>query len=922
MDNNQCHKCGKALEGKSECDCEPLELPAPERNLRLAGAGNEEERRTPQKDKTEEKEEGREEEKKEELKEEKREEKKEEKKEEKQQPRGADNKPKALTDQFFKQYVRVKGDKNHVGQVVNQHERSSGALKEVADQSYDMNVTASGGGGIFGNNVYINNPRPEEPTPGGAAVESLIDITAALSSKPDDTPDFESDELGRYAALLRAERVLLLSCADEKVALGAAYALMDEAGIANDCRRSLDFQSNAQSKYEQIGELLSRRTDKKRAQTAIVVGAYSNGSSTFRDWLGQVDHLASQRIRGDLRDNRFVLICLVEAAYMERAEKDLRAEGQRLNFLCWKINFLRPLLKHHFSERSAEFEERLVRQRAEGKWKSDETRFCQEVRDCVEADRLPEEIKARQQGDSPAPAVPSFGGGRSVEDAVLYTAAYFPDLTLREFDQIVGLLLAGKTKTVTVRTVRTNKDGEPEPFDTEVQKPLAEFWDESPDEYLDACQLEADSRSAVSRSEATMTVNFSNGKVGDELRRVLGTKHRMYVLRQFQAVEACGLLFHTSPRVSAGMMQLCVEMALSHPDVVGRDWLYKMVTTIGQVGNDGTPGLRLPPGLARPEAYAYERVAQLIRQLLKEPRLEELAGSLLLQLMDTGKHKALLELIRGLQFAPKIKEFGWIKRVLDEGREEARAAARGLLYGYIKKVGLYSLLKALEGWLPRPEQPPDECAPSGLAALRVVAEYCWETRRGFDPSAYGAWPSRHPLFAFEDAAAAEDGLRRLFRWMFHPAMQSALDELDLAATVGLDYDPTTFASEFLVEWVFVLQGLGETGAKPPGAPEARLTAAAMREMMLEQAVKAADRAQRDEMLTYWEEVRDFLGFVLDRRGYLEYVLDRHEQQAVRWKRELVRGLIKQFRELSWRHRASAQAARAVEIEQGVSSASS
>lgn len=831
-------------------------------------------------------------------------------------PRGTSSVPKAMADQLFRQFVSSKGDKNSIGQNAYLDARALMMWKDSGPRSQEQSVTSHGNWNTQGQNVqqtynFFGDSRPGETWSGGAAVESLIHITAALSSKHRDTPDFESDELGRYASQLRTERVLLLSCADEKVALGAAYALLDEAGLDEDngCRRSLDFESDAQAKFEQSVHLLSRRTSDERPLTAVVVEGYSNGSKQFRDWLTRVNHLAAQGIRGGLSASRFVLICIFDAAYVERGERALRAEGRGLNFACWKIPFLRPLLKHHFPERHAELETRLLRQRAEGKWKRDETKFCQEVREYVEADRLPEEIEAREQGDAPAPDLPPLRGGKAVEDALLYTAACLPDLTLSEFDEVVGLLLEGKTTTVTVKSVRTNKDGEQETFDAEIQKPLAELWAESPDEYLDLCRLVA-----VAPDCATTAVNFSDGKLRDDVKRMLMTKQRIYTLRQFQAVEARGLLFHPSPRVSGGMMGLCIEMALTHPDVVGRDWLYEMVTTIG---GDGGPPPALPHGLARPEAYAYERVAQLIRQMLEEPRLEETVTSFLRQLMDAGKHETLLELMRGLQFAPKINEFGYIKRVLDEGREAAREAARRLLYGYVKKGDLYSLMKALEHWLPKSDQPPEAYAPSALAALRLVAEYCMEASGSFDPADYGAWPSKHPLFAFEDAAAASDGLGRLFRWLLSPAMQRVFEEVGLTAEADFDYRPTSFVGGFVAEWSFVLQGFDRAaGAGMNAVPGARLTAAAVYDIMLEQLVKATDREQRNELLLYWEEVRDFLGSIIDKRGYLEYLLDPDEQKAVRWKRGLLRGLLKRFRELSWLHR-SATPAEVVKVEQEV-----
>src|SRR5215213_744307 len=204
---------------------------------------------------------------------------KEEDKEEQQQsppPRGADDRPKAMADQFFRQFVNSKGDKNLFGQ--NVYSKARALWRDSAAPSQEQNVTSQGNGNTLAQNLWqiwniSGDSRAGEAGSGGAAAGSLIDITAALSSKDRDTPEFESGELARHATQLRAARVLLLSCADEKVALGAAYALLDEMGVNEneECRRGLDFGSDAQKKFEQITHLLSRRADEERCLTAVVV---------------------------------------------------------------------------------------------------------------------------------------------------------------------------------------------------------------------------------------------------------------------------------------------------------------------------------------------------------------------------------------------------------------------------------------------------------------------------------------------------------------------------------------------------------------------------------------------------------------------------------------------------------------------------
>ena len=187
----------------------------------------------------------------------------------------------------------------------------------------------------------------------------------------------------------------------------------------------------------------------------------------------------------------------------------------------------------------------------------------------------------------------------------------------------------------------------------------------------------------------------------------------------------------------------------------------------------------------------------------------------------------------------------------------------------------------------------------------LLVEYCSETVEGFDPRYYGSSQPLHPFLILDDEISARENVGRLIKWLLHPGMEIVFSDLDSAFDEAeSDNHVISFVCEIVVVLMFVLKGrgagplegtLGETEPVDEGSV---ISAATVRDILIEEIAKATRTAQRDEMLTYWEQIRDLMAFILRLRPDSIYAIelpDYQEREGIRWKRELVRELISHFR---------------------------
>jgi hypothetical protein len=681
-----------------------------------------------------------------------------------------------------------------------------------------------------------------------------------------------------------------MSCADAYVALGAAYALLEEMQIHNDQRLLVNFARNPE-KSESMIKFFTNLSNEEQKLTAIVVDGFHREARIFLDWLKANSGVSATDMRSHLRDNNFLLLCLVDSKYLDT----YTTSGSPPNpFATWPVSCLGPLLKHHFPEQADSLKVEIEAQKKLGKWKQNEAELCSEIRSLLD-DGLLEAIEQRRTAEPPP--IPHdmpetvFKGEHSIEDTLLYVGTYFPDLAPHEFDQVVEWLLADRTTTITVKTQQHNADGTIQTIETEVQKPLRDFWNSNPDKYFASCQIEA-----VPDSNGTMSIRFAKETYRETLQTQLERRHTVYLQRQFKALQANGFLTST-PNISDRAMSLSINMAIAYPASFGKDWLLNIIveTRKSWAAAVGTKDGALT---SFGKHKAMERITLFIRLMLEHQQLEAVVDDLLKDLMHLGMQDVVLYLVRGLQFAPGFDEYYWMKRLADEGDEIIKLATYYHLYSYVKKIGIYPLLAKLETWIPSDDRPLDSYPPSAVFSLRLLVEYCAEVEsdRKTQPS--------HPLFTFADEQAAKENCQRLVSWFFHPAMGCVFASLDDVFTDDTPDRVLPFICELVLEWMFALReprGSKTKTTKPNLAQTAAtnndLDPEKTRAILIESLALVATRAQREYMLTHWEGLRDFTGWLIS-DGATEWIepLDYNERDALRSTRLMVKTLIKGLRE--------------------------
>lgn len=714
---------------------------------------------------------------------------------------------------------------------------------------------------------------------------SLMELAVKLPRREVQIPAESSYRVDPYITKLKQQHFLFMSCTDTDVAFGAAYALIEAMQIDPEQRLLIDFASNPEKSNSTIQFFADMASEDKQKLTVIVIDGFHNQAQKFLDWLRATTSIGASHIRKHLSDNNFFLLCLVDSKY------NVTSNSAANPFVTWDVPWLQPLLKHHFPEQAESLETEILSQQKLRKWKQSDTEFCIEIRSALKDD-LVQGVEQRRAANTPEipPVIPEtvFKGDNSIEDTLLYVGTYFSDLAPHEFDQVVEWLLTDRTTTVTVKTQHHNADGTIQITETEVQKPLRDFWNSNPDKYLTSCQLEA-----VPDSNGTMSIRFAKETYRETLRTQMERRHSVYLQRQFKALQLHGCIT-SAPNISDRAMNLSINMAAAYPTSFGKDWLLNIVVEARKSWADAAVGSNEGPLTSFSKHKALERIALFVRLMRAKPQLEEVVDGLFKDLMALGMHDTVLFLVRGLQFSPGFDEFYWMKRLVDEGDEFFKLATYYHLYSYIRKIEIYPLLAKLEAWIPTDDRPLDSYPPSCIYSLRLLVEYCAEVTETFESNQQ----TQHPLFTFVDEETARENCRQLVSWFFHPAMGSVFAGLD---DVFTDETPEArvmpFICELALEWMLALRKQNGSAQSEITNNERFLDVEKTRAVLIESLALVATPAQREYMLNYWEGLRDFTGWIIS-DGAADWIepLDYNQKDAIRSTRLLVRTLIRGLRD--------------------------
>jgi hypothetical protein len=749
--------------------------------------------------------------------------------------------------QVFSSYLRNQGDttigRDQVGKQVIYHLRNEGDTTVEGDQIGKQEVY----------NLQAASKQQEEA--------AFTDVTEQLPPKRVPKYMLAQQEVEPHLVTIRDRRLILIGCHDKDFALDAMYALIEGLGVSEGQTKRLDFEAKLK-----VGYLIGHRSflppDANRNSVVQVEVFYDNARTQFNELIR--DSIRVHFFESDLRQHGVYLLCLTSPKYLAELSGDPPSCAQ------WVMPFLRPLLKLHFPDRYLELEARILTQREQGLWSSDDEVFCRRLKKLIHEEQLVKEVENPKQPEF-KPASSIFRDDDHIGKSILYVATYFPGLAAGEFSQLVDALLGDRKMVVSIPEYRQTGDQTLELVYSKTERCLIDVWRDNTDQFIRTWLCETDST-----KDSAKVIDFTDYRLRDELKAFLERERSFFLKDQFNRLQNNGFLLHESSRVTEGLTRLSSAMFLQYPDEFNKDWLIDLV---GKARDGFGLGGEIMQFISRnaPGALSllFSRISAFMGQLLENSRTKDMVVACLGDLMRLGRHDVIFQLVKRLKSAPGIDEFYWIMQLLERADADTKSLAYGHLYNHVKRHGRQILEEdgLLGRWFPKdaPKEGRDAqpCSNSSRYLLHALIESCVESVRKLDPETYGSSPTRYALFRFEDKDRAEKALTRLLRWLFHPETGKALELREADQGFNSEQrDPNELVAALIAEWYFILRGRYQTAAAalrdngpsiqkekpedtgggddlPSGLPSSFLA-----DLLLQLVSASADKDQRNEMLKH------------------------------------------------------------------------
>jgi Arc/MetJ-type ribon-helix-helix transcriptional regulator len=721
----------------------------------------------------------------------------------------------------------------------------------------------------------------EEPKSGARAL-AFEDPTQSCPSRPVALARLHVEISAQVLDDVQRHHVAVLSSFQSEVSLAAAYTLTEHANFAGYEKRALLLGSPRNRARDDLGIDLFTHAgylDKKRQ--VVLVDVVRKGY--FLDSLLDItsDLTRASDIRDNLARRQVFVIVSVRSDFMDLAP-DQRLS--RASFCHWPVPFLSILLRSHFTSSRAHEMETMLRQQVARGWYRDQAEMYRDATSLLleSPSKLEAVIERRAQaGAEPVSLAASGGATASPLDrltagrpgllgTLLFAGVYLPDLAPQEWNGIVTRLLGDQTAELEEEVQYIDDKGEPRSRKQKVEHKLAALWADSSDQLLEQACLRA-----VSRPGGGQVIDFDGPHLRSQLRFALGTRLPIFLAANVDRLQHAGLLFSTavSPALVDNLIQIAVERMVAAPALVdsasgGQRWLLSVVAELRREAGAAASGsedavaalltvvatIDDEPLLRR----LYDRLAQLIREMLDQPVLLDAVKGLCNSLLAGGPQQEtarslILELAKRLRFVTSFDAMHWLRRLLDEGSEELRGRTQSYLLHLAVNSGarIFDVLDTVRAWLPEEAQSSAGHSPANRLALIFAAEIADRLLNAVPPSSFGEWPSRCALFAALPVHAdqVKDRMEKFVGWLTNRAAPAAIAaQLDLpagAAAPELDQAYLEFLGDVVESCVLVLEGL------EPGAahPEAQAVAVAL----LDAVACHLERPRLRRLIRHWQD---------------------------------------------------------------------
>ncbi|MCB0593115.1 MAG: hypothetical protein H6557_16220 [Lewinellaceae bacterium] len=392
-----------------------------------------------------------------------------------------------------------------------------------------------------------------------------------------------------------------------------------------------------------------------------------------------------------------------------------------------------------------------------------------------------------------------------LEKIVLYVVTFFPGLTQEDFERVVLLLLD-----------RVNKS-------KKKKQKLIETWNERPDAILINCGI----GKVYSENYDSEVIDFIDPNARIVLKKFFEESHSFYIRHKVDSILDSGLLFDLSSnsQIIHNLIDLLlkklsnnsqhnnvrllweISLSIANPDQYKIDLNCSLEELIQQLNEKQLLGVVRSNSMAR--------FSLLIDAMLNDQNLKEVVHSYLDTLMEANYRGVVKELTEQLRFSPNFNKFYWIRRLLNEGKTEAKEDSYNFLVRLARHIGvrIYDFFDVIQDWVPTQELPVDNYSPANHYGLRFIVDYCILITQNFPFGFYGLFPSRYFLFATldEDKKVTKEKITQVLSWLFHPGITRVFYQLrnipkgkEIALFKSITNDLLGFKAELLEAWYAIL----------------------------------------------------------------------------------------------------------------------
>lgn len=372
----------------------------------------------------------------------------------------------------------------------------------------------------------------------------------------------------------------------------------------------------------------------------------------------------------------------------------------------------------------------------------------------------------------------------------LYVAVCFGSIPISGFEQLMELLLDGKT------VERPDTGGVP--LGRSRNMPATALWRERGDTALTALGI-----STITDHDGRKILAFRLPEDARAAGLFLEETQSLFCHQQFETLMAHHVILRSdiSPTVADRAMALFVTTMRSQPERCG-DILNELVKEIAtkisgmmhvmqqsvaaSIVDFFARGLDQRIGVGRRLRALFDRqkttrrddlvgrVARLFTMLDADPLLQPTAWTLLGRVERQGHQEFVCDLLLAIsddrRYRPSSMFWNRFRSWYDEAKSNE---IRSRYYQYIGRSlsrddgNAFPILNVVFGWLPAPDKPLSK--PSGGAALAILHDYLMHSLTTVNFASPGHWPPTIPLLAELADEMEKTRCRDLAQWIFHPA---------------------------------------------------------------------------------------------------------------------------------------------------------